>query len=192
MLRLGAAPVSLMYLPNSKLNTPLPLAVWVTPKYVLAVFGLITKPALLPVAIMLALMLTLFDAVNVSVVLADQLMDVLIFTSPKPLVAPAALCNSTLLVPKLFCNVVPVMSPPLSATVKSTGSTNHLPVLPLGASVVIRVWSAILTRDADVSTKPPSPPWGALASSVPSTKVVPEVMSPINKMRPFLLAMVWA
>ena len=39
---------------------------------------------------------------------------------------------------------------------------------------------------------PPFPPFGALASSLPSTRVVPDVMSPINMMRPFLFAMVWA
>ena len=192
MLKLGAVPVSLMYLPNNTLNTPLLFAVCVTPPEVWVVLGLITKPALLPVAIMLALILTLFDAVNVSVVLADQLIDELMLTSPNPLVAPAALISVTLLVPKLFCKVVPVMSPPLSATVKSTGSTNHSPYLPLADWVVTVACGPMLTRAADVSMKPPSPPLGALASNLPSTWVVPEVMSPSNKIRPLRLAMVCA
>ena len=84
------------------------------------------------------------------------------------------------------------MSPPELATVKSTGSTNQLPVLPLSAKVVMRTSLAIFTLPAEVSMKPASPPLGALASKLPPTSVTPEVMSPNSRMRPPLLAMVCA
>src|ERR1700689_5134640 len=66
MDRLGFVPERVMEFPRFKLKAPEPLAAWLP----LAVLGLITRPAVLPVAVMLALTLTLFEAVKVSVVLA--------------------------------------------------------------------------------------------------------------------------
>ena len=70
--------------------------------------------------------------------------------------------------------------------VKLVGSISHVPLLPCGASVVTMVPSAICTSIPEVSTKPPSPPSGALASSVPLTVVLPFSMSERRRIRPAL------
>ncbi|VVE90820.1 hypothetical protein PBR20603_04811 [Pandoraea bronchicola] len=55
---------------------------------------------------------------------------------------------------------------------KSFGSISHVPVFPRGARVSIIALSAIFTFEADVSTKPPSPPrLPPRALRVPSTVV---------------------
>src|ERR1700736_3773702 len=77
-----------------RLNTPEPLA-GTTP---FAALGLMTSAAVPPVAVMLALMLTLFEAVSVSVVFAFHAIGAFTFKLPAP--APAVLLVwSTTLVP---------------------------------------------------------------------------------------------
>ena len=92
------------------------------------------------------------------------------------------------------CNAssVPVISPPLAAIVKSTGSINQVPFSPIAAAVVITAPFATLTCAAEVSMKPPLPPVGALASSVPPTLTVPVFMSPIKRIVPPTFCMVRA
>ena len=188
-----------MDFPTRRLNVPLGSALWVTEPTVYVVLGRIIKPAVLPEATILEDTLTSLVAVKVSVVLALHWTLSLILTLPLPeLLRPAALCNSTWVLASCVASALPVISPlanatPVSATtLKSGGSTNQLPVLPLFDKVVMRTSLAIFTLPAEVSMKPPSPPLGALASKVPLTSVVPDVMSPISMMRPPLLAMVCA
>ena len=69
--------------------------------------------------------------------------------------------------------------------VKSVGSISQVPALPRGAAVVIFTSSVILTWAALVSIKPPLSPFGALASSVPLTFTVPDIMPPSRTMVPF-------
>src|SRR6202051_1807926 len=98
MDRLGVAPdrVTDPLLKPLRLNTPVPLA-GAPP---LAVLGLMTSPAVAPVAVMLALMLTLFEAVSVRVVLAVHESAPFTFTSPGPAKSLAEpLVWSTTLVP---------------------------------------------------------------------------------------------
>ncbi len=81
MDRLGFAPervIDALF----RLNTPVPLA-GTAPMVEL---GLMTSPAVSPVAVMLALTLTLFEAVSVSVVLAPH--DIGAFTLTSPASAP--------------------------------------------------------------------------------------------------------
>src|ERR1700722_2883792 len=117
MDRLGVAPGRLMAAPLLRLKVPVPLGV--SPP--LAAFGLMTRPAVLPVAVRLALMLTLFEAVSVNVVLALQVTGSLMFTLPLPAVAPALLFRISLVVARLAERAAPLTSPPLAATVKSCG-----------------------------------------------------------------------
>ena len=70
-------------------------------------------------------------------------------------------------------------------TVKSVGSISHEPCWPLTALVVITAPAATVTFAADVSTKPPLPPLGALASSLPATAMRSLTMSPSNTILPF-------
>src|ERR1700683_5240966 len=70
MDRPGFVPERVMEIPMARLKTPDPLAASLPWLPVLAVLGLITRPAVFPVALMFALTLTLFAAVKVSVVLA--------------------------------------------------------------------------------------------------------------------------
>src|SRR5450830_1364476 len=99
-------------------NWPLPLAA--SPP--LPVLGLMIRPALLPLAVMSACTVTLLEAVKVSVVLALQLTLSLINRLPLPLepvVVPLLLSSTTLVVFRLADKVLPLISPPLAATVKS-------------------------------------------------------------------------
>ena len=108
-------------------------------------------------AFRLALMLILFWALRVSV-LADHDTTSFTFTSPRPVVVltvPAVLRMVTPVVSKLLVSAAPVMSPPLAAMVKSIGSISQVPLLPLGAAVVIWAVSATFTCAAEVSMKPP-------------------------------------
>ena len=91
---------------------------------------------------------------------------------------PVVVLIMTLLVTSSADSVAPEMSPPVGAMVKSRGSMLYVPVLPAGAAVVMIAPSAILTFAAEVSIEPPSPPLGALASSVPVTSTAPLSMSP--------------
>ena len=102
-----------------------------------------------------------------------------LFTKMSPLPAvPASVAMETLPRPRLVESVpapIPetVNAPLPDAMVKSTGSISQEPLLPLAAWVVMTAPSATLTWAAEVSTKPPSPPFGAEASSVPPTLTVP-------------------
>ncbi len=99
----------------------------------------------------------------------------------------------TLLVASLVDRSAPVMlSPDALPTVKSTGSMVQVPVRPWGAAVVMVELDAMSTVAAEVSTAPPSPPPGALASSVPLTFTAPLCMSPRRLITPLRLPMVWA
>src|ERR1700682_391269 len=94
MDRLGLAPKRVMDA-LLRLNTPVPLGG--TPP--IAVLGLMTSPAVLPIAVMLELMLMLFEAVSVRMVLA--LHEIGAFTFRLPACAPPGvpLVWSTTLVP---------------------------------------------------------------------------------------------
>jgi hypothetical protein len=59
-----------------------------------------------------------------------------------------------------------------------------MPVMPDRAKVETLALSATLTVAADVSMKPPLPPTGALASSVPARLTVPVFMSPSSMIVP--------
>ena len=71
---------------------------------------------------------------------------------------PLVLKISTFVVDRLLDSKVPVISPPLAATVKSVGSIVQVPDLPCGALVLTVVKSPIDTLLAEVSILPPSPP----------------------------------
>ena len=81
-------------------------------------------------------------------------------------------------------SVAPEMLPPIGAITKSCGSISQLPVRPLAAAVVMTAPAAMFTFAAEVSMNPPSPPLGALASSVPVTLAVPLCMSPSSMIDP--------
>src|ERR1700676_783963 len=91
MDRLGLAPDKVIDV-LLRLNTPVPLA-GTAP---FAVLGLMIRPAPPPVAVMLALMLTLFEAVSVSVVLAFHPIAAFTFTSPAPGPTVPLVCSKTL------------------------------------------------------------------------------------------------
>ena len=174
--------------PLFRLNLPAPLAS--TPP--LAVFGLITKAAMLPVAVKFALTLTLLVAVSVNAVFALQVTASLRFKLPVPATCPLLLCKMTLFALRLDESVAPEMSPPEADTVKSFGSISHVPTRPLLAAVLILVVSATLTCAALVSIKPPFPPLGALASIVPPTFTLPPANPPNKVIFPSWLTRVWA
>src|ERR1700733_7976531 len=111
----GAVPGRLIDAPLLSLNIPIPLG----SSEPLAVLGLITIPAVLPLAVMLAFTLTLFDAVIVKVVLALHEIASFTFTLPPPVSVPLLLCRDTSVVMRLDESAAPVISPPLAATVKS-------------------------------------------------------------------------
>ncbi len=86
--------------------------------------------------------------------------------------------------PSAAVSAAPVMSPPVAAIVKSYGSISQEPTCPFDAAVVIRAVSATLTCAAEVSMKPPLPPLGAEASSVPLILTVPFFLSASREMLP--------
>ena len=157
-----------------------------------AVFGLMTSPALLPVAAMLALILTLLEAVSVRTVFALQTTASFTLILPDPAVFPVLLSRSTGVVPSSLESAAPVISPPLAAMVKSCGSMSQFPYSPVAAKVVILASVATSTCAADVSMKPPLPPCGAEASSVPPTSTVPAIMPASNVMLPSCVSTVRA
>ena len=67
----------------------------------------------------------------------------------------------------------------------TSGSISQLPVRPLLAAVVIFKSSARFTEPAEVSINPPSPPFGALASSLPPTSIL-SLVPPSRRILPFL------
>ncbi len=79
---------------------------------------------------------------------------------------------------------VTLVSAPAVWMVMSLGSSSQVPDLPCADWAVTMVPSATLTRAAEVSMKPPSPPLGAEASSLPPTLALPLCMSPISRMVP--------
>ena len=80
---------------------------------------------------------------------------------------PAVLWMVTLPWPRFADRVAPLMSPPVAAMVKPSGSISQVPSWPDAARVVIAAPSATFRCAPEVSMCPPSPPFGALASSVP-------------------------
>src|SRR5659263_272199 len=89
MDRLGVHPDKVTDAPLPRLKVPVPLA----GSAPFAVLGLMTRPAVSPVAVMLALMLTLLEPVSVSVVFAPHDTASSIFTLPDPAVPPPLLCR---------------------------------------------------------------------------------------------------
>src|ERR1700737_2746663 len=87
------------------LKTPVPLPASAP----FAVLGLMINPAALPVAVMLAWTLTLFEAVSVSVVLALHVTGSYTFTLPDPTAPPLLLCKVTAVVARLAESVAPVI-----------------------------------------------------------------------------------
>src|SRR6202163_2312026 len=136
-----------------RLNTPEPLA-GTTP---IAALGLMTSPAVPPVAMMLALILMLFEAVSVSEVFALHAIGALTFKLPSPALAVLLVCSTTL-VPAfnaVSTSVLSTMLPPefevhvpdgncaavvvALLTVKSVGSSSQVPAAPCGAGGFIAV-----------------------------------------------------
>jgi hypothetical protein len=158
------------------------------------------------------LMLTSRAALRVSVVFTDaaaQLTESFTLMSPLPGVVVKRLISGgvpgavlsvpasivlivTLLFTSSAASVAPVILPPVGAMVKSTGSMVQVPVLPLGAAVVTFAVFATFTVAPEVSIVPPSPPFGALASSVPPTVTVPFCMSPSSLIVPPCVSIVCA
>ena len=107
---------------------------------------------------------------------------------PEPSAVPPLDKISTLPPSKFVESVAPdrlLRAPSLASPIlKSAGSINQVPLLPSVAKVVTFTESAICTCAAEVSIKPPLPPLGAEASSVPPTLVVPAVMPPSSMMLP--------
>ena len=171
--------------PAPRLNTPAPLGCSLP----LPVLGLRARPSCAPEAVMLALTLTLFEAVRVRIVPPVppfQLMASLTLMLPLPLLVPWLDRMVTLLLFSAALSVAPEMSPlgepsltvpPLpEAMVKSFGSISQVPVFPPLADVSTLAVSAILTVAAEVSIAPPSP-CVPRASSWPSTRTWPCPMS---------------
>ena len=131
-----------------------------------------------------ALILMLFCALSVSL-LADHVTSSLTLIFPTPGTAEVVLTMVTSFKAKLLASTVPVIFPPEAAMVKSTGgSISHVPFWPAAAKVVTFALSATCTCAAEVSIKPPSPPFGALASNIPPTFTVPTCMSLISSILP--------
>ncbi len=97
----------------------------------------------------------------------------------------------TLLVTSNADSVAPEMLP-FGPMMKSCGSISQVPVVPVGASVETCDESAIETLAAEVSMKPPLPPFGALASRVPVRLSVPFCISPSSRILPPRVSIVCA
>ena len=203
---MAASELSVMSWPA--LSRTLPLVV------VMAASTLMSRPqhtTRLPlVAVTDALMFTSRSAFNVNVVVlvdAVQATASLMMMSPSPGVLvlrshtggvpgvstspPVCVLMTTLFWTSRAESCAPVILPPVSM-MKSCGSISHVPVRPAGAAVVMLTSGAMFTMAADVSMKPPLPPWGALASSVPPTFTVPSRMSPSSRIVPLRFWMVRA
>ena len=149
------------------------------------------------VAVMAALMFTSRNAFSVSVVdVPDAVQDTASLTKMSPLppvLSPvdASVLIVTFVVTNCADSVAPEMSPP-APIMKSLGSISQVPLVPSGASVVIRTLLAILSVAAEVSMKPPFPPLDALASSTPATSIVPLCRSPSSLISPLRFSSVRA
>ena len=110
----------------------------------------------MPLAVITALILTSLVAVRVSL-LALQVMASLTVTLPS-LPPPLVLAMATSAVARLLLRVAPLISPPLAAIVKPSGSSSQRPDLPCAARASTRVASRMVRWLAEVSMKPPSPP----------------------------------
>ena len=86
--------------------------------------------ALAPLAVISLLMLILFWAFKVRAELLDQASASLILILPAIPETPAVLSMATSVVESWLDSKVPVISPPLEATVKSVGSMVQAPDLP--------------------------------------------------------------
>src|SRR5476651_142881 len=126
-------PDSVTAMPGRTFKVPVPLA----DSDPLAVLGLMARRADAPVAVILELMSTLFEADKVSAEFDVQETAALMLTLPLPDLPPLLLCKVTEVVPRLDESAAPVMSPPLAATVKSCGSMSQLPKRPWDDAVVI-------------------------------------------------------
>ena len=172
------------------LNKTLPLVV------VMAAFTFTSRPQhatkLPPTAVTAALMFVSLAANRLSVVGVE--LDVQLtasLTKISPLPAPAGEVMVMLLVTSWAESVAPEMLPP-GPMMKSCGSISQLPVWPSAEAVVMRAVSCTLTCAAEVSIKPPLPPFGALASRVPPTFTAPLSISASSLMVPLIFDSVCA
>ena len=163
---------------------------------VMGAFTLISRPQhaekLPSTAVTAALILISLSALRVRVVGAPAAVQLTAWlTKISPFPGPDAVVMFMLLLTSCADSVDPLMLPP-APMMKSCGSISQVPTRPCGAAVLTRTSSRMLTRAADVSIKPPLPPLGALASSVPLTFSVPVCISPSRKISPLRLPMACA
>ena len=137
-------------------------------------------------AVMTALTLMSLVAVSVSLFLLHWTTSLTLMLPSLPEPATVLFISTSVKPERVKLSVAPVMSPPVAARVKPSGSISHVPLFPCVARVVTTVPSLMLTRPLEVSIKPPLPPSGALASRVPLTSVWPFSMSESSRMRPAL------
>ena len=179
-----------------KLIAPVAVAVTLPPVVVMASNRFTSWPAiserLPPVVVIAAFKTTSLTAFNVKVVAAVQVSASLTKISPLPSRRPLSLRIVMLLRVRLSDSSLALMSPSVSAIVKSVGSINQRPTLPCADDVLTHAVSAMCTCAAEVSIRPPSPPCGADASSWPLSKTLPVSISPINRMLPGRCSSVWA
>ena len=148
-----------------------------------------------PLAVITALILMSLAAVSVNLLALHDTAS-LTLTSPDPPAVPPLDKIVISPPPKFDDSAAPdiLLRSPLMASpiLKSAGSINQVPLLPSVAKVITFTESSIFTCDALVSIKPPLPPSGAEASSVPPTLTVPDVMPPSSMMPPSLCSKVRA
>ena len=98
-----------------------------------------------PTLVIAELTLILLAAFNVRLLALFQLTASLTLISPSParLTVPELLRMVTLVDPRLVTSVAALMSPPVGAIVKSTGSISQVPDKPLAAAVLTLTLSAI-------------------------------------------------
>ncbi len=101
-----------------------------------------------------------------------QVMGSLTKMSPLPLDGAFGAPDPEVVLARAAVAAAPVMSPPLSAMVKSRGSMSQRPWSRFGPGGD-PASSRTVTVAAEVSMNPPSPPSGAEASRVPPTTTVP-------------------
>ena len=132
-----------------------------------------TKPAFVPVAVTSALISTLRSATSSSLLSDDQAVASLMNISPLPVPEKRLVLIVILLEFSQPDSCAPVISPPEAATIKSAGSSNHVPAVPLSDNVVTRALLPICKCAAEVSTKPPVPLPIAVAEALPLKVVSP-------------------
>ena len=170
-------------------NVPFVLFRWNAPPPA-PVFGVSTRPAVLPLALMLALTLMSWKACSVSVALDAQLTAALTLISPGSVPLPLAVCSVMVpLVPSRLDDRVSAPMPDASCApapalmLKSVGSISHEPPWPAAPRVSTRVPPAMRTPAAEVSMLPPRP-CSLLALIVPAMSARPCSRSPLTTMRP--------